>query len=44
MMGSTIAGNIAPPTLAAVRKTEPVFVYEPRPRRQMAKMVGWIAD
>jgi hypothetical protein len=43
-IASMMTGNIPPPAVVAVRNAEPVFVYEPRPRRHIAMAVGWTAD
>ena len=37
-------GMTAPPDIAAVRKTDPILVYPPRPRSDMAKMIEKMPD
>ena len=39
-----MTGRMAPPEMAAVRYVEPVLVYEPRPRSEMAKRSGKMPD
>lgn len=44
VIGLIMPGMTAPPDMAAVMKIDPVLVYAPRPRRDMAKMIEKIPD
>jgi len=42
--GLMMPGMTAPPEIAAVRKTDPILLYTPRPRSDMAKMMEKMPD